>query len=94
MVSAYERSPQAIVDIERADYLRPLAEALHAMGDDVEARRVWMLALEAGAVNVNARPRAEDLCQTSLSMIRSGVEPTPEMRSRMAAIEAGLKAPW
>ncbi|NBX26108.1 MAG: hypothetical protein EBQ99_08705, partial [Planctomycetes bacterium] len=94
MVSRYERAPQAMVDIERADYLRPLAEALHTLGDDAEARRVWVLALDAGAVNVNARPRAEDLCLTSLSMIRAGVEPNADMRSRMAIIEGGLKAPW
>lgn len=94
MVGRYERAPQAMVDIERADYLRPVAEALHTLGDDAEARRVWMLALDAGAVNINARPRAEDLCLTRLSMIRSGVEPTAEMRSRMAVIESGLKEPW
>jgi tetratricopeptide (TPR) repeat protein len=93
-VGRFERAPADMVDIERADYLRPLAEALHALGDDTEARRVWLLALDAGAVNVNARPRAEDLCLTRLSMIRAGVEPTSEMRSRMAAIESGLKAPW
>lgn len=94
MVRRYERAPDAMVDVDRADYLRALAEALYAIGDEEGARRAWGLALEAGAVNVNARPRAEDLCLTLLSMIRSGVEPSAGMRGRVAAIESGLKAPW
>lgn len=94
MLQRYEAAPTAMVDIERADYLRPLAEALQDLGEPNEARRVWTLALDAGSVNPNARPRAEDLCLTSLSMVRSGAEPTADMRTRMATIQNGLKAPW
>jgi tetratricopeptide (TPR) repeat protein len=93
-VQAYIDAPTAMVDIDRADYLRPLAEALAALGDADEARAVWTRALEACAVNPNARPRAEDLCLTCLSMVRADVPPSDAMRQTMQSIEAGLKAPW
>ncbi|MGA1266734.1 MAG: hypothetical protein ACO32J_06105 [Phycisphaerales bacterium] len=63
-------------------------------GDRDEALRIWRLALEAGALNPNARPRAEDLCLTCLSMVRSGVEPPADMRATIRSIRSGLKAPW
>lgn len=94
MLRRYEQAPSAMVDIERADYLRPLAEALQDLGEPAGALRVWTLALDAGSVNPNARPRAEDLCLTCLSMVRSGAEPTADMRARIAQIQGGLKAPW
>ena len=93
-VKAYKDAPTAMVDIDRADYLRPLAEALARLGDPDEARAVWTLALEAGAVNPNARPRAEDLCLTCLSMTRAGVRPSDEMNRTVESIRSGLKAPW
>jgi tetratricopeptide (TPR) repeat protein len=93
-VRVYKDAPTAMVDIDRADYLRPLAEALAALGDAEEARSVWALALEAGAVNPNARPRAEDLCLTCLSMARAGVCPSDAMTRTMQSIQVGLKAPW
>lgn len=94
LVATYERNPAAIVDMERAEFLCPLAEGLLAAGDRDAAMRVWTLAIEAGALNPNARPRAEDLCRTGLSMARCGVEPTSAMNARMAEIQAGLKDPW
>lgn len=94
MVAAYERNPKAMVDIERADYLCPLASALAQVGDRGTAERVWSLALEAGSINPNARPRAEDLCMVMLSMARSGFEPTEGLRSTMAQIRGGLQPPW
>jgi tetratricopeptide (TPR) repeat protein len=93
-VEAYRQTSTAMVDIDHADYLRPLAEALAALGDAEGALSVWALALEAGAVNPNARPRAEDLCLTCLSMARAGVCPSDAMRRSMQSIEVGLKAPW
>jgi tetratricopeptide (TPR) repeat protein len=94
MLKRYEQAPTAMVDIERADYLRALAEALQDLGDHKDAMHAWTLALEAGSVNPNARPRAEDLCLTMLSMVRSGAEPTEGMHARMTDIQGGLKAPW
>lgn len=83
-----------IVDIFRAGYLRPVAEALAETGDQDAAIACWMMALDAGAVNPNSRPRAEDLCRTVLSLVRSGVEPSPELESRIEQMRLGLKDPW
>jgi tetratricopeptide (TPR) repeat protein len=94
MLARYERDASRLVDMERADALRPIAEGLHETGAAEEALRAWTLALEAGALNANARPRAEDLCLTWLSIARSGVTPTARMREIEARTEAGLKAPW
>lgn len=93
-LARYQANPSEVVDIDRADMLRPLAEALVDLGDRDEALRVWRLALEVGALNPNARPRAEDLCLTCLSMARSGVEPPEDMRATIRSIRSGLKAPW
>ena len=94
LLGAYERSPTDFVDIERADYLRAIAEALRQAGDAAGAARTWVLALDAGAVNPNGRPRAEDLCLTCISLARAGESPSAETRRRIADIQAGLKAPW
>lgn len=83
-----------IVDLRRANCLRALAEAWVDLGDRAAAVRLWSDALEAGALNPNARPRAEDLCATLISMAGPGIRPTPEMERRIAGIESGLVAPW
>ena len=93
-LETYGRTSSGIVDIDRADFLRPLAEALARADERERALMTWQLALEAGRLNPNARPRAEDLCLTCLSMIRSDVEPTPDMLRTCEAIRDGLKAPW
>ena len=90
----YERSPQEIPDLERGDALRPLAEAFAELGDRETARRVWSMALEAGSLNANGRPRARDLTLTCISLCRADAQPTAAMRDRIAEIGRGLKAPW
>lgn len=94
LLAAYERAPANYVDIERADYLCPIAEALRIAGDPAEATRTWMLALDAGAANPNGRPRAEDLCLTCISLARAGEIPSTAMQRRIAELQTGLKAPW
>jgi len=94
LLARYERAPGDFVDIERADYLRSLAEALRQAGDREGAVRVWSMALDAGALNPNGRPRAEDLCLTCISLARAGDPISPAMRERIVAIQACLKAPW
>jgi hypothetical protein len=93
-LARYQANSVEVVDIDRADVLRPLAEALVDTGDRDEALRMWRMALEVGALNPNARPRAEDLCLTCLSMVRSGVEPPEDVRATIRSIRSGLKAPW
>jgi len=94
MVAAYERDSSAIVDIERADYLCPLASAFAQLGDHETANRVWLLALEGGSINPNARPRAEDLCMVMLSIARTKSQPTEGLRAKMAQMEGALQPPW
>jgi hypothetical protein len=64
------------------------------LGDRADAEACFAAALEDGALNPNARPRAEDLCLTLLSMARCGFAPTDSMDRRIDAIRAGLADPW
>jgi tetratricopeptide (TPR) repeat protein len=90
----YEEQRDQILDIYRAGVLRPLAEAYQAMGDTAAARRVYARALEEGVGNPNARPRAEDLVATCLSMVRNGCEPDADLKARMYEIYGKLGEPW
>jgi tetratricopeptide (TPR) repeat protein len=83
-----------IVDIDRADTLRPLAEAYQAMGDTAAALSVYAQALEEGAQNPNSRPRAEDLSATCCSMALSGVTPDAALWTRLRELRDGLGDPW
>lgn len=94
VLDTYAVRQTEIADVFRAGYLRPVAEALAALDDVAGARACWTMALDAGATNPNSKPRTEDLCRTSISMVRAGVEPDPAMRARMSGIRAGLGDPW
>ena len=89
-VAATDRIP----DFERARSLRALAEASVAAGDRARARRLYAQALDVGALNPNARPRAEDLCATCVSMAVSGMPAGDAAVARIGAIESGLVDPW
>lgn len=91
LFAEHERS---IIDIHRGGALRPVAEALVAVGDLEAAQTAYRLAVDQGAVNPNARPRAEDLSAAYASMARVGFEPSEELRARMREIREGLTAPW
>jgi len=90
----FETEGRKIVDIDRAETLRPLAEAYQAMGDSAAAKAVYTMALREGAVNPNARPRAEDLSATCLSMAVHEVEPDATLWALIREIRAGLGQPW
>lgn len=90
----FDEARDEIRSFWRGKALRPLAEA-HALTDDVDgARRVYTLALSEGAINPNARPRANDFVATCLSMAEHGVEPDAEIWSRIEATLEGLQDPW
>ena len=93
-LAQFDASREQIVDIFRAAPLRAVAEAYAELGDHDRARAVYMRALEEGARNPNARPRAEDLSATALSLAVSGVEPDEAVSARMRAVRAGLAEPW
>lgn len=90
----YNADGKKIVNIHRAQTLRPLAEAYQAMHDTDNALAVYKQAVEEGVENPNSRPRAEDLSATCCSMALAGVEPDAELWARMHQIREGLGQPW
>jgi tetratricopeptide (TPR) repeat protein len=94
LLTSFYDERDRIVDIQRGRALRPLAEAMHALGDAANALRVYKRAVEEGVQNPNSRPRADDLAATCLSMAVAGFEPDAELRARMAAVGKALGNPW
>jgi tetratricopeptide (TPR) repeat protein len=92
--SVFDAEGGTIVNVYRAGALRPLAETYQAMGDTAAALEVYRKVIEAGIENPNSRPRAEDLAATCCSMAVHGVEPGPELWSRIRDIRKGLGDPW
>jgi len=85
---------QEVTDLRRATPLRALAEGYMLAGERGRADAAYAAALAEGARNPNARPRANDLCTTMVSMARSGFVPPQPMERTMSSIRAGLAAPW
>jgi tetratricopeptide (TPR) repeat protein len=91
---SYARGEREVVDIRRARCLRALAEARAAVGEPGSALDLYARALEAGTLNPNARPRADDLCATCVSLAGSGIAAPAPFLARIAEIRAGLVDPW
>lgn len=89
----HERLPD-IVNIWRADALRPVAEAYEALGEREQAEACYRQAIDAGMENPNGRPRAEDLVKTCISMAVSGFEPDEPTWGRLHEANDRLSAPW
>lgn len=90
----FHADPNQIVNMYRADALRPLAEAYQSMGDKAIALAVYRRAVEEGMENSNSRPRAEDLSATCCSMAVQGAEPDVALRALILKIHEGLGPPW
>jgi tetratricopeptide (TPR) repeat protein len=90
----FESKRNEIVNIYRAETLRPVAEAYQAMGQTASALEVYVRAVEAGMENPNSRPRAEDLTATCCSMAVHAVEPSANLWNRIREIRDGLGDPW
>ena len=86
--------PCAIVNIYRAQCLRSIAEAWHALGDQPRALAAYARAAEAGVENPNSRPRADDLAATCCSLATNNCEPDTALWKRLEAIRDGLGDPW
>ena len=93
-LALYERDQRTIADVFRAGVLRPVAEACQSMGETQTARSIYAQAIEAGALNPNSRPRAQDLVSTCCSMARHGVPPEEALQARLKAIAEALGDPW
>lgn len=94
LLEEFRAGSESIKDMWRGEALRPLAEAYVALGATAEALNVYRLAVEEGARNPNARPRAVDLHATCLSMAKVGLEPDAALQARMDGVFGGLVAPW
>ena len=90
----FEEHNAGLNSIRQARALRPLAEAYAGLHADAQALALYARAVELGAENPNARPRAEELSATCCSMARRDVPPDEALWSRMQAIGAALVAPW
>ena len=90
----FEPRAETIENFLRAASWRSLAEGYQLLGDTNDVGRCYAAALDAGAINPNARPRAEDLSATCVSMAVSGFMPPPELLLRIENIRAGLADPW
>ncbi|MCU0863230.1 MAG: hypothetical protein MUC36_05535 [Planctomycetes bacterium] len=90
----WHREREQIIDIFRAESLRPLALAWHTMGEADLARDLLAQVLEEGMENPNSRPRCDDLVDTLVAMAVRGIDPTASLWPRIREIVAGLGEPW
>ncbi len=90
----YRRRRDEMLNFDRADALAPLAAAYQRMGDSAAALELFRLAIEEGAENPNARPRAMDLAGTCAVMAEAGFAPDEALKARIRTILGGLVAPW
>lgn len=90
----FETDYEMILNIDRAGVLRTIAEAWHSLGEIEASLAEYRRALDEGLVNPNARPRAQDLSATCLSMAMIGVQPDDAMWVRIRTIREKLGHPW
>lgn len=83
-----------IMTTRLARSLRALGVAWAAAGDAAMARESFRDALDAGLVNPNGRPRAEDLVATCLAMATSGTTPDPFTAQKIEEVRTQLGEPW
>jgi hypothetical protein len=93
-VASFVADEKLVPDVFRAVPLCAAAETFAVLHEPARALEVYRLAVEAGALNPNARPRAEDLATTTASLARAGIEPDEAMWTRLRGIRAGLDDPW
>lgn len=93
-LAMFDEQRERIVNIDRSDVLRALAEAYASMSDGGAAAKLYTRAVEAGVENPNSRPRAEDLSAACCSMARHEIEPDAALLARMIQIHERLGVPW
>jgi hypothetical protein len=93
-LKAYQDERDGIVDIYRAETLRPLALAWIRLGDRERGEDLFALAVEEGMENPNSRPRCDDLVDACVDLAQAGVDPSPKTWARLREIQKGLGEPW
>lgn len=94
VIACYDAERDSMVDIDRADALRPAVAVCGALGDREIGITVMRRVVADGATNPNARPRAEDLVATCVAIVSAGIEPDAEVLARLQVIREGLEHPW
>lgn len=93
-LALFNAQKSRIVNIYRAEALRPIAQAYQSMGDTEAALSVYKQVVEEGVKNPNSRPCAEDLSATCCSIALYAVEPDTELWRRIRQISEELGQPW
>lgn len=93
-LKAYQSERDGIVDIYRAETLRPLALAWFVLGDRERGEDLFALAVEEGMENPNSRPRCDDLVDACVDLARRGIDPSPKTWARLREVQQGLGEPW
>lgn len=93
-MALYSEKEEAIVNIWRAGALRAIASAFAEIGDMENARLACELALEAGMVNPNSVPRAEDLVATLIIVAEHDIDVDEAFLARAEEIASNLGDPW
>ena len=93
-LASYQAARDEIVDIYRAETLRPLALAWHALGDRERGDALLALSVEEGVENPNSRPRCDDLVDVCVALARRGIVPSSAQMARLQEIKQGLGEPW
>ena len=93
-LAKYDELRDAINSIWRGRALRPLAEAYASLGQRMIASDLYERALVEATVNPNSRPRVEDLVKVSISITRSGIEPSRALELALERVAKGLGEPW
>jgi hypothetical protein len=93
-LAKYDEVRDSINSIWRGRALRPLAEAYASLGQRMIASDLYERALAEAVVNPNSRPRVEDLVKISISITRSGIEPTRSLEQALERVANGVGEPW
>ena len=93
-LAVFAGNKESVVNIYRAETLVPVAEAFMLANETGRALEVYALAVEEAVVNINSRPRAEDLSMICLSMAVHNAVPGTEFAMRVQAIKKNLGNPW
>lgn len=94
LLQFYNTRQEFIVNIERAQLLCTLAETYNQFGSTAKALELYGLAVDAGQINPNSRPQADDLCRICCSMALHRVEPSAGLLQKLEKMKNELGSPW
>jgi hypothetical protein len=93
-LATYHAGRAQVVNMDRADTLRPLAETYADLGDARKARELYALALTEALENPNSRPRTDDFVAVLCSLVVHGIEPDEALSRQIREFRGKLGEPW